>query len=99
MDSLHCSECRQRAADPMAFIWRLFGSRIRLCPRCAGSLCSGLVRYFAGRKKDGLTRKPAPKNPMLPRRDAFGGARCRSCECQMPEWKPGLDPTCEGCSR
>lgn len=97
MDSLYCTECGQRAADPMAFIWRLFGSRVRLCPKCAGRLCRGLVQYFAGRRRDGLTRKPAPKNPMLPRRDVHGEARCRVCEMQLHEYTLGASPLCDGC--
>lgn len=99
MDSVYCGECGQRAADPMAFIWRLFGSRVRLCPKCAGQLCRGLVQYFAGRRRDGLTRKPAPKNPMLPRMDAFKEPRCRACESKLYDWKPGASPMCEGCSQ
>lgn len=97
MDSHLCHECGQRTREPMAFLWRLFGKPLRLCPWCAGKLCSGLVRYFAGRKRDGLTRKPAPRNVMLPRRDAFKRPRCRECEVHMPDWKAGDPPTCEGC--
>ena len=95
-DPRYCSECGKPTSLP--FLGRLFGSAERLCPMCAGKLCSELVRYFAGRKRDGLTTKPAPKNQMLPRRDVFGMARCRVCEMQLRGWKPGEVPYCKACA-
>lgn len=96
-DPRECLECGQRCALP--FVGRFFGSTFRLCPICAGQLCKQLIRYFAGRKRDGLTRGAPPRNRMLPRKDAFGHLRCRVCEVRLDGWKPGDEPVCEGCRK
>ena len=70
---------------------------LEICPACAGKLCSALVRYHQGRKKDGLAGPRRNKNAKRPLEPQKGDMRCRNCEVQTPDWKAGEPPFCEEC--
>lgn len=85
-----CDGCGSKELHPF------MGRALCLCRRCAGSFVQMLLRYIRGFDRD-HPRPKKPKNQALPVTDLFGGARCRGCEAQMPDWKAGEPPYCTNC--
>lgn len=85
-----CDDCQSLES------WPYLGHGRCLCRKCVGQLVQALLRYIRGFDRD-HPRPKKPRNQSKPVTDLFGGARCRGCEAQMPDWKPGDAPFCEAC--
>jgi hypothetical protein len=92
-DSL-CDSCGRK--QPTGFAGVLGNVPHFACRDCAGKWCQMLLRYIRGFDRD---RPPVkrPRNKTKPITDSNGTVRCRQCEMQMHDRKPGDSPYCATC--